>query len=172
MSFRELRSYLPKSGSSMIRLSIVGTTKLWLTRCAWTASSQACGSDWGGAPSGRPPPAGGGGGGEVFVGCHACGAGVVADELLDGLERGADGGGEVEVALADEDRLRLRVVHHVGDLFLLGAVIERDEHGAQLGAGVVGLHVGDGVERHGRHLIALADAQRLEGVGEAVDPLL
>src|SRR3990172_1089809 len=92
--------------------------------------------------------------------------------MLDSLELGPDGGGEVQVALADEDRLRLRVVHHVGELFLLAAVVEGDEHSAHPGAGVVGLDVGDGVERHDRHLIALGDAEGLEGVGKAVHALL
>src|SRR3990172_5571400 len=162
MSFRELRSYLSKPGSSMIRLSMVGTTKLWVTRCAWTASSQACGSNWGRTTRVRPPqteergavaPAtwdsgteGSGtscvsgfavsvvdvdekllrlvSGEELLVGRHAFGLRVVADEMLDRLELGPDGGGEVQVALADEDRLRLRVVHHIGELFLLAAVVE------------------------------------------------
>ena len=39
----------------MMRLSIVGTTKLCVTRCSWTASSQAPGSNCGRITILRPP---------------------------------------------------------------------------------------------------------------------
>ena len=112
---------------------------------------------------------------ELLVGGHALGVGVVADEVLYGLELGPEGGDVLQVAFSHEHGFGLGVVHHVGELFLLGAVVEGYEDSAQLGAGVVGLDVGDGVEGDHRHLIALADAQSAtggEGVGQAVHPLL
>ncbi len=55
ISFNELKSYLPKSSCSMMRLSIVGTTKLCVTFSFCTASSQSLGSNCGRMTSVRPP---------------------------------------------------------------------------------------------------------------------
>jgi hypothetical protein len=78
---------------------------------------------------------------ELIVRRHALRLRVVADVVLHRLEVAADGGGEVKVALPDEQQLAAGVVHHVGELFLLRAIVERHEHRPHLGAGEVRLHV-------------------------------
>jgi len=55
-------------------------------------------------------------------------AGVVAH----GRERRPQGVDQVQVALAREERVHLRRVDHVGQLFLLGTVVQRHEGGADL----------------------------------------
>ena len=54
MSCIEERSYWSKSSTSITRLSIVGTTKAWVTRSRSMVSSQAAGSNCGRIASLRP----------------------------------------------------------------------------------------------------------------------
>ena len=103
---------------------------------------------------------------------YSLGPRVDTDRVSDGLEVGLDLVRQLEVALADEENLRLGVVAHVGELFLFGAIGQGHEDGAQLRAGVVDLDILHRVEGHHRDLVALGDAQGLKGACEAVDPFL
>ena len=89
--------------------------------------------------------------------------------MRDAGERGADAVQQLDVAFGDEDGLALGDVEHVGELFVLGAVVEGDEGDAEHGAGVVGEDVIGAVDRHDGHFLAALDAEALEGVGELRD---
>ena len=111
-------------------------------------------------------------GDQVFEVRHALRHGVDANGMGNRGEVRLDLVRQLEVALAGEQQLRLRVVAHVGELFLLGPIVQGNEDGAQLRHGIVDLNVLHRVEGHYRYLVALTDVHRLEPVGEAVHPLL
>ena len=88
------------------------------------------------------------------------------DVVLDRGTVALDRADEVLVAVGDEDRLGLDRVDHVGQLFALGAVVERHEGHTELRAGVVDDHVLGGVDGHHADVVAVREADALQGVGE------
>ena len=88
------------------------------------------------------------------------------DVVLDGRAVVLDRADEVLVAVGDEDRLGFDRVDHVGQLFALCPVVERDEGDADLGAGVVDDHVLGRVDGHDADVIAAGQTQALQGVAQ------
>ena len=76
---------------------------------------------------------------------------------------------QFEVAIADQQRLRLRGVDHVLELGILGAIVERQEREPGLGGGVVAFDVEVGVGVEHRDDFAMRQAELLEDRAQARD---
>ena len=108
---------------------------------------------------------------EVGVVEHPIDLALQRDDVLDAGDVGPDLGSQLDVAIRDEERLRLRGAEHVRQLFGPGAIVHGHQRDAEPRAGVVDEDVFDRVHRQHGDVVAPAQSQPLQGVGEPRDLL-
>ena len=102
---------------------------------------------------------------------HAVLRGFDADVFLDAAELRFELVHQIDVAVSDEQHLTVSRGNHILQFRRLGAVVERNERGAQRGRGVIGFDVLVAVGLEDGDAVAGFDAVLTQAAGEPLDPL-